>query len=69
MQFLCQHKNKVVKRNEVLRTVWGKEDFFLGRSMDVFMTKMRKLLRPDTAVNLETIHGLGFRFNAEVKEV
>ena len=67
--FLCQNPNILLKRDEILLNVWGKDDYFLGRSMDVFMTKMRKLLRPDTAVNLETIHGLGFRFNAEVKEV
>jgi DNA-binding response OmpR family regulator len=67
--FLCQNPNILLKRDEILLNVWGKDDYFLGRSMDVFMTKMRKLLRPDAAINLETIHGLGFRFNAAVKEV
>jgi DNA-binding response OmpR family regulator len=46
--------------------VWGKDDYFLGRSMDVFMTKLRKYFKGDPAINLETIHGLGFRFNASV---
>lgn len=67
--FLCNHPNTVLKRDEILLNVWGKDDYFLGRSMDVFMTKMRKLLKPDSSVNLETIHGLGFRFNAEVEKV
>jgi len=67
--FLCQNPNIVLKRDEILLNVWGKDDYFLGRSMDVFMTKMRKFLKPDPAVNLETIHGIGFRFNAEVKEI
>ena len=66
LRFLCQHPNKVLKREEVLMNVWGKDDYFLGRSMDVFMTKLRKYFKSDPAVNLETIHGLGFRFNASV---
>ena len=64
LQFLCQHKNKVVKRNEVLRTVWGKEDFFLGRSMNVYINKIRKYLQSDSNVVLETIHGIGYRLVA-----
>ena len=66
LRFLCKHPNKVLKREEVLMNVWGKDDYFLGRSMDVFMTKLRKYFKGDPAINLETIHGLGFRFNASV---
>ncbi len=61
LRFFCQHINKVLKREEVLRNVWGKEDYFLGRSMDVFITKLRKYLKADPTVVLETIHGVGFR--------
>jgi DNA-binding response OmpR family regulator len=61
LRFFAQHLNKVLKREEVLRNVWGKEDYFLGRSMDVFITKLRKYLKPDPSVVLETIHGVGFR--------
>jgi DNA-binding response OmpR family regulator len=67
LRFLCKHPNKVLKREEVLMNVWGKDDYFLGRSMDVFMTKLRKYFKGDPAINLETIHGLGFRFNANVQ--
>ncbi|WEK35109.1 MAG: response regulator transcription factor [Candidatus Pseudobacter hemicellulosilyticus] len=67
LKFLCDHANQVLKREEVLLNVWGKDDYFLGRSMDVFMTKMRKYLRPDPAVVLETIHGVGFRLNAPIR--
>jgi DNA-binding response OmpR family regulator len=67
LRFLCRHPNKVLKREEVLMNVWGKDDYFLGRSMDVFMTKLRKYFKVDPAINLETIHGLGFRFNASVQ--
>ncbi len=66
LRFLCKHANKVLKREEVLTSVWGKDDYFLGRSMDVFMTKLRKYFKADPAINLETIHGIGFRFNAAI---
>src|ERR1700753_569890 len=63
LKFLCQHPNKVLKREEVLLNVWGKDDYFLGRSMDVFITKLRKHFKADPNIVLETIHGIGFRFN------
>ena len=62
LRFLCEHQNKVVTREEVLINVWGKDDFFLGRSMDVFITKLRKYLKDDQQVKIETIHGKGYRF-------
>ncbi|HEY0297790.1 MAG TPA: response regulator transcription factor [Arachidicoccus sp.] len=61
LQFLCQHANSVVKREDVLMNVWGKEDYFLGRSMDVFMTKIRKYLKDAEGVELQTVHGVGFK--------
>jgi DNA-binding response OmpR family regulator len=65
--FLCEHPNRILKREEVLLNVWGKDDYFLGRSMDVFITKLRKYFRADTSVHIETIHGMGFRLNASVE--
>jgi DNA-binding response OmpR family regulator len=64
LNFFCQHTNKVLKREEVLINVWGKDDYFLGRSMDVFITKLRKHFKEDPSIVLETIHGIGFRLNA-----
>jgi DNA-binding response OmpR family regulator len=66
LKFFCEHSNRILKREEVLLNVWGKDDYFLGRSMDVFITKLRKYFKTDTEVNLETIHGVGFRFNVPV---
>jgi DNA-binding response OmpR family regulator len=66
LKFLCEHANHILKRDEVLLNVWGKDDYFLGRSMDVFMTKLRKYFKTDPSIVLETIHGVGFRFNAAV---
>lgn len=66
LKFLCEHPNRILKREEILVAVWGKNDYFLGRSMDVFMSKVRKYLRPDPSVVLETIHGMGYRFTVPV---
>jgi DNA-binding response OmpR family regulator len=66
LKFLCEHPNRILKREEILIAVWGKNDYFLGRSMDVFMSKVRKYLRADPDVVLETIHGTGYRFTVPV---
>ena len=63
LKFLCEHPNHILKSDELLLNVWGKDDYFLGRSMDVFVTKLRKHFKNDDSVNLETIHGVGFRLN------
>lgn len=62
LTFFCHHPNKVLKREDVLTNVWGKSDFFLGRSMDVFVTKLRKYLGSEKNIHIETIHGIGYRF-------
>jgi DNA-binding response OmpR family regulator len=67
LKFLCEHSNRILKREEVLLNVWGKDDYFLGRSMDVFITKLRKYFKSDPKINLETIHGVGFRFNVPIQ--
>ena len=62
VRYLCMNPNKVLKRDEILMNVWGKDDYFLGRSMDVFITKIRKYLKSQTEAKLQTIHGIGFKF-------
>jgi DNA-binding response OmpR family regulator len=62
LSFLCLHPNKVLRREEILLNVWGKNDFFLGRSMDVFMARLRKMFASDPSVMIETIHKVGYRF-------
>lgn len=61
LQLFCKHPNQILRREEILLAVWGKVDFFLGRSMDVFISRIRKYLQADPAIRLETIHGTGFR--------
>ncbi|MEO7265686.1 MAG: response regulator transcription factor [Ferruginibacter sp.] len=63
LKFFALHPNKILKRDEVLLNVWGKDDYFLGRSMDVFITKLRKHFKADDSIHLETLHGVGFRLN------
>ena len=62
LAFLCLHPNKALKREEILLNVWGKNDFFLGRSMDVFMARLRKMFAIEPSVTIETIHKVGYRF-------
>lgn len=65
LEFLCLHPNILLKRNDILLNVWGKNDFFLGRSMDVFINKLRKYLKNADRITIETVHGVGFRFLTE----
>ena len=65
-QLLCffyNNSNKILKREEILTYVWGKNDYFVGRSMDVFITKLRRKLQVEDSVTIETIHMSGYRFN------
>lgn len=61
LHFFCEHVNKVVRREDILNRVWGKNDYFLGRSMDVYVAKLRKLLKSEEGVSIETIPQAGYR--------
>lgn len=58
---LCKFKNQVVSREIVMNAVWGQEDYFIGRSLDVFITKLRKYLAEDESIQISNIHGIGFK--------
>lgn len=62
LKYFCLHVNQTLKREDILLSVWGKDDYFLGRSMDVFVTKLRKHLKADPSIEIQTIHGKGFKF-------
>lgn len=62
LEFLWKHANKTLKREEILLAVWGDDDYFLGRSLDVFISRLRKLLS-DTQLEIENVHGVGFVFH------
>ena len=61
LRLLCIHKNKTLEREVALREIWGEESYFSGRSMDVFVSKLRKYLKDDPEVEIMGIHGKGFR--------
>ncbi|MEN0004355.1 MAG: response regulator transcription factor [Bacteroidota bacterium] len=58
---LCQHQNQVLERKTVLLDLWGDDSFFNGRSLDVFITKLRKYLKKDPRVEIINIRGVGFK--------
>lgn len=61
LKILCEHKDKVIERELVLNMVWGDDSYFNGRSLDVFITKLRKYLKADETVKITNIHGVGFK--------
>lgn len=62
IQYLYQHKNIMIKREDLLKDVWGNDDFFSGRSMDVFISRLRKYFRQDSSIAIESVRGVGLIF-------
>lgn len=62
LQFFIVNKNKVLKREEILKSLWGDDDYFMGRSLDVFISRLRKILASETSITIENLHGIGFKF-------
>jgi len=60
LYLLLQNKNNVLRREDILVNVWGENDYFMGRSLDVFITKLRKHLKLDSKIKIENVHGVGF---------
>ncbi len=63
IRFLYANKNKLVKREDILKEIWGNDDFFSGRSMDVFISRLRKYFSEDQNISIPSVRGLGFEFN------
>lgn len=61
LRLLCIHESEVLSREMALTIVWGNDDYFLGRSMDVFITKLRKYLKADPNIQIMNVHGVGFK--------
>ena len=61
LELLIEHKNEVLDRSSVLKKIWGDDDFFNGRSMDVFITKLRKKLNRDASLQILNVRGLGYK--------
>jgi len=65
LRLFCIHLNDVLTRNEALTKIWGEDNYFTARSMDVFVTKLRKYLKNDPKIEIVNIHGNGFRLIVE----
>ena len=63
LNYLYKNRNKVLKREDILKELWGENDYFLGRSLDVFITKIRKYIKDDSNLSIENVFGVGFIFN------
>ena len=61
LKILTKFKNQVVSREMILNAVWGQDDYFVGRSLDVFITKLRKYFKDDSSISISNIHGVGFK--------
>lgn len=64
LKLFVQNQNEVMKRSFILESIWGEDDYFMGRSLDVFISRLRKYLRPDETLKIENIHGVGFRLKS-----
>jgi DNA-binding response OmpR family regulator len=62
LKLFFDNKNTVLKREKILSTLWGNDDYFTGRSLDVFISRLRKFLINEKGISIENIHGVGFRF-------
>jgi two-component system, OmpR family, response regulator len=60
LNLLCQHKNDVLPREKALKQIWNDDSYFTGRSMDVYIVKLRKYLASDASVEISNLHGNGY---------
>ena len=67
MRLLCRNLNKVTEREIALKRIWGNDDYFTARSMDVFITKLRKYLKKDPTVEILNVHGTGFKLTVNTE--
>ena len=65
LYLLCLNKNKILRRDEAVEKIYGKKDYFLGRSFDVFISKLRKLLQDDSRIQIENVFRVGFILKIE----
>ena len=67
LNLLCLNMNRILRRDIALKTIWGEDDYFMGRSMDVYITKLRKMLGTDPDVSIVNIHNTGFKLDVKNK--
>lgn len=65
LTFLIHNKNQILKRDDILNAVWKKDDYFSGRSMDVYISKLRKYFADDTLISIESVRNIGLEFKVK----
>lgn len=61
LKYLVERPDQVIRRDDLLKTIWGDDDYFMGRSLDVFISRLRKYLSGDPDIKIDNVHGVGFR--------
>lgn len=61
LKYLADRPDQVIRRDDLLKAIWGDDDYFMGRSLDVFISRLRKYLAQDPEIRIDNIHGVGFR--------
>lgn len=61
LKYLAERPDLVIRRDELLKAIWGDDDYFMGRSLDVFISRLRKYLSADPDIRIDNVHGVGFR--------
>lgn len=61
LRMFAENKGTTLKRSIILEKIWGEDDYFLGRSLDVFISRLRKYLASDPTISIDNVHGVGFR--------
>lgn len=69
LKLFLDNKNTVLKREQILKALWGDDDYFMGRSLDVFISRLRKIFNHDKNINIENLHGIGFKFSEKAEPV
>jgi len=67
LYYLASRPNQVIRRSDILEDIWGKDDYFYGRSLDVFISRLRKYLNDDSTISIENVHSVGFKLNIPIR--
>ena len=65
LKLFLDNQNVVLKREVILKSLWGDDDYFMGRSLDVFISRLRKILVNEKGISIENLHGIGFKFKVD----
>lgn len=68
IEYFYQNKNKHIKKEDILIRIWGENDYFLGRSLDVFISRLRKIFAQSKKISLSNVYGAGYIFNVDNEE-